>query len=122
MIEPHKAAGDPWRYRNYIRCSAAELMIAKGMYVQTHSGWFSDRSICYLASGRPVLAQDTGLAGVLPTGAGLLTFVTLDEAVEGTTAIRRDYARHARAARNVAAGCFDSSVVLASLARKLDLC
>jgi hypothetical protein len=122
LIEPRRAAGDPWRYRDYIRSSAAELMIAKGMYVQTRSGWFSDRSICYLASARPVLAQDTGLVGVLPTGAGLLTFATLDEAVEATRAIRRDYARHARAARNVAADCFDSSVVLASLARKLDLC
>jgi len=122
LIDPRRVAGDPWRYRDYIRCSAAELMIAKGMYVQTRSGWFSDRSICYLASGRPVLAQDTGLSGFLPTDAGLLTFATLDEAVEMTRAIRRDYARHARAARNVAEECFNSSVVLASLTRKLGLC
>jgi hypothetical protein len=121
LIEPRGAAGDPWRYRDYIQRSAAELMIAKGMYVQTRSGWFSDRSICYLASARPVLAQDTGLSGVLPVGAGLLTFATLDEAVETTKAIRRDYPRHALAARNVAAAYFDSSVVLGSLARRLDL-
>jgi hypothetical protein len=122
LIAPRRAAGDPWCYREYIRNSAAELMIAKGMYVQTRSGWFSDRSICYLSSGRPVLAQDTGLAGLLPTGAGLLTFTTLDEAAEGTRAILRDYAHHARAARCLAAECFDSSVVLEALLRKLDLC
>jgi hypothetical protein len=97
-------------------------MIAKGMYVQTRSGWFSDRSICYLASGRPVLAQDTGLADVLPTGSGLLTFATLEEAAETAREIRRDYARHARAARTVAVDCFESSIVLGALVRKLGLC
>ena len=122
LTEPRKAAPDPARYRDYIRSSAAELMIAKGMYVQTRCGWFSDRSACYLASGRPVLAQDTGLDGVLPTGAGLLTFSTLEEAAEATRAIARDYAQHSQAARRVAAECFDSSVVLNSLIRKLDLC
>jgi hypothetical protein len=122
LVEPRRVAGDPWRYRDYIRRSAAELMIAKGMYVQTCSGWFSDRSICYLASGRPVLAQDTGLGHLLPTGEGLLTFTTLEEATEATRAIERDYARHARAARRVAEDCFDSSIVLGSLTRKLGLC
>jgi hypothetical protein len=122
LIEPRQAAGDPWRYRDYICSSAAELMIAKGMYVQTRSGWFSDRSICYLASGRPVLAQDTGLGDVLPTGEGLLSFTTVEEAAEATRAIERDYLRHARAARRLAEECFDSSKVLRSLTRKLDLC
>ena len=97
-------------------------MIAKGMYVQTGSGWFSDRSICYLASGRPVLAQDTGLGDLLPVGEGLLTFTTVDEAAEAARAIDRDYARHARAARRVAMECFESSTVLDTLARKLNLC
>src|SRR4029453_13949437 len=120
LIEPRRAAGDPWRYRNYIRSSAAELMIAKGMYVQTRSGWFSDRSICYLASGRPVLAQDTGFGDTLPIGEGLLTFSTLEEAAEATRAIGRDPARHAFAARRLAESFFDSSEVLGALARKLD--
>ena len=76
-------------------------MIAKNLYVDTRSGWFSDRSACYLASGRPVLAQDTGLEGLLPTGEGLLTFSTLDEAVAGVEEIVADYARHsARRARS----------------------
>src|SRR4030095_2583529 len=105
LVEPRTAAADPARYRDYIRSSAAELMIAKGMYVQTRSGWVSDRSACYLASGRPVIAQDTGLDGVLPTGAGLLTFATLEEAADATRAMARDYAQHSQAARRVAAEC-----------------
>jgi hypothetical protein len=122
LVEPRRVAGDPWTYRDYIRRSAAEVMIAKGMYVQTGSGWFSDRSICYLASGRPVLAQDTGLGNLLPVGDGLLTFTTIDEAAEAARAIDRDYARHARAARRVALECFESSKVLGALTRKLNLC
>jgi hypothetical protein len=121
LAKPRRAAGDPWRYRSYIRGSAAEVMIAKGMYVQTRSGWFSDRSICYLASGRPVLAQDTGLGDALPTGEGLLTFTTVEEAAEATHAIGCDYTRHARAARRLAEDYFDSSKVLSSLVQKLDL-
>jgi hypothetical protein len=121
LVEPRRAAGDPWRYRDYIRGSAAEVMIAKGMYVQTHSGWFSDRSICYLASGRPVLAQDTGVGDALPAGEGLLTFKNVEEAAEATRVIGRDYARHARAARRLAEECFDSAKVLSSLVGRLDL-
>ena len=122
ITDPRDAAGDPWRYRDFIQRSGAEVMIAKGMYVQTRSGWFSDRSVCYLASGKPVLAQDTGLNGVLPTGEGLLTFTNLEEAAEATRAIERDYGRHARSARRIAEDCFDSSQVLTSLARRLALC
>ena len=82
-----RVAGDPWRYRDYVQRSGAELMIAKNLYVDTRSGWFSDRSACYLASGKPVLAQDTGLEGLVPTGEGLLTFSTLEEAVAGAEEI-----------------------------------
>jgi hypothetical protein len=121
LIPPRRAAGNPWCYRDYIQRSVAELMIAKNMYVQTRSGWFSDRSICYLASGRPVLAQDTGLGGLLPTDRGLLTFATLDEAAEAVAAVERDYSQHARAARALAEERFDSSKVLDALSRKLNL-
>ena len=69
-------------------------MIAKGMYVQSRSGWFSDRSICYLASGKPVIAQDTGFRDRLPTGEGLLAFSTLEEAADAAQAIGRDQSRH----------------------------
>lgn len=120
LVNPGEVAADPCRYRDYIGGSAAEIMIAKGMYVDTRSGWFSDRSICYLASGRPVLAQDTGLRHLLPTDEGLLTFTTVEEAADAAGAIGHDYARHSRAARRLAAECFDSSSVLDALTRKLN--
>ena len=115
LADPRQAAGDPWSYRDYIQRSAAELMVAKNLYVVTHSGWFSDRSACYLASGRPVLAQDTGLEGLLPTGEGLVTFSTLDEAVAGVEEISGDYERHSCAAREIAAEHFAASKVLPGL-------
>jgi hypothetical protein len=103
LKDPRQVAADPWRYREYLKGSAAEVMIAKNLYVDTRSGWFSDRSACYLASGKPVLAQDTGLGGLLPVGAGLLPFSTLDEAVAGAEEITADYDRHSQAARAIAA-------------------
>src|SRR6266850_3949370 len=102
LVTPRRAAGDPWRYRSYIRGSAAEVMIAKGMYVQTRSGWFSDRSICYLASGRPVVAQDTGLGASLPTGDGLLLFRDAAEAQTAIADVLANYRHHADAARALA--------------------
>jgi len=93
--------------------------VAKNMYVASRSGWFSDRSICYLASGRPVLAQDTGFGHLYPTGEGLLTFTTLEEAVGAVQALKSDYAGHARAARAIAAEYFDSDKVLTRLLGKL---
>jgi hypothetical protein len=118
-VDPRRVAGDPEAYQGYVQRSAAEFMVAKNMYVQARSGWFSDRSICYLASGRPVLAQDTGLAGHLPIGPGLLTFGPLDEAAAGVEELSRDYPRHARAARAIAEECFDSDKVLGSLLARL---
>jgi hypothetical protein len=102
LVDPRAAAGDPWRYRTYVQNSSAELMIAKNLYVDTRSGWFSDRSSCYLASGRPVLAQDTGIRDLLPCGEGLVTFSTLDEAAAGAEEIVGGYERHSRAARELA--------------------
>jgi len=119
LVEPQVVAGAPGVYQDYIRGSRAEFMVAKNMYVQTHSGWFSDRSICYLASGRPVLAQDTGLERLLPAGAGLLTFTSLEEARAGVEELTRDYGRHARAARSIAEEYFDSDRVLSRLLDRL---
>jgi hypothetical protein len=119
LADPVAAAGDPGRYQAYVQRSLAEVMVAKGMYVQTRGGWFSDRSSCYLASGKPVLAQDTGICDLYPTGEGLLTFTTLDEAVAGVEEIRRDYRRHSRAARALAEECFDSDRVLSLLLARL---
>jgi hypothetical protein len=118
LLDPHDAARDPLTYRSFVQRSGAEFMVAKSMYVESRSGWLSDRSICYLASGRPVLAQDTGFAH---DGDGLVRFSTLEEAVEGAEAIVADYARHARAARALAEERFDSDRVLTRLLRELDV-
>jgi len=119
LADPLIAAGDPWLYQDFIRSSRAEFMVAKNMYVQANSGWFSDRSICYLASGRPVLAQDTGIRRLYPTGKGLLTFRTLEEAQQAVMELDRDYDRHCRAARDIAVEYFDSDKVLTRLLDKL---
>jgi hypothetical protein len=119
LVDPQMASGDPWVYQRYIQNSAAEFMVAKGMYVQTRGGWVSDRSICYLASGRPVLAQDTSLAEHFPTHRGLVTFSTLDEAADGADRIMADYPAHSRAARQLAEEYFDSDKVLARLLQKM---
>ena len=121
LIDPRTAAGDPADYQAFVRNSWAEFMVAKNMYVQSSSGWFSDRSICYLASGRPVLAQDTGLREFYPAGEGLLVFSDLEEAVEGVEQLERDYARHAAAARRIAEEFFDSDRVLGGLLTKLGI-
>jgi hypothetical protein len=115
LADPRRAAGDPFAFRRYVQRSAAEFSVAKGIYVETDSGWFSDRTVRYLASGKPVLVQDTGFSRNLPTGEGLIAFRTLDEAVAGADAIASDYHRHSRAARLLAEEHFDSDVVLGRL-------
>ncbi len=115
LVDPRLIAADPWQYQDYLRRSKAEFMVAKNMYVDTRSGWLSDRSICYLASGKPVLAQDTGLKDLYPTGQGLLTFSNLEEAAAGVDEICSNYPRHARAAREIAVEYFDSDKVLTKL-------
>jgi hypothetical protein len=118
-VNPRSVGGDPWSYRTYIQSAWAEFMVAKNIYVQSYSGWFSDRSVCYLASGKPVLVQDTGLARSYEIGAGLLTFTTLEEALAAVDALICDYAYHARAAREIAATYFDSDIVLRRLLNSL---
>jgi hypothetical protein len=102
-------------YREFIQRSRSEFAIAKHGYVATKGGWFSDRSICYLASGRPVLVQETGLGDWLPIGEGLLTFRDVTEALRGIEAINADYEQHRRAARLLAEEYFATERVLPSL-------
>ena len=97
------------------RSSTAEWTVAKHGYVAGRSGWFSCRSACYLAAGRPVVVQDTGFSEVLPVGEGIVAFETPEEAAEGVRSVRRDYARHARAARELAAEYFAAEKVLPPL-------
>src|SRR5262249_31783762 len=102
-------------YQGYIACSRAEIGIAKNAYVKGRSGWFSDRSAHYLASGRPVLAQATGFERYLPTGGGLLAFDDLEGAAAGVAEINRDYPAHCRAARALAEEFLDYRKALPKL-------
>src|SRR6185295_4140107 len=98
-------------YRDYLLASRGELSVAKNAYVATRSGWFSTRSAAYLACGKPVVVQDTGFRAYVPTGPGLHAFSTADEAVAALAAIRGDYTRACRHAREVAETCFDATRV-----------
>jgi hypothetical protein len=118
LVEPKTMAGSPQEYRAYIAGSKAEFMVPKQMYVETNSGLLSDRSVYYLAS---VLARDTGIRRLYPIGEGLLIFSTLEEAAAGVETIERDYARHCRAAREIAMEHFDSDKVLTTLLGKLGI-
>jgi hypothetical protein len=115
LVDPARAADTTERYRRYLYDSDAELAVAKSIYVRTRGGWFSDRSACYLASGRPVIAQDTGFSNHLPTGEGLVAFTSPDEAAAGATDVASDLARHSRAAREVAFDYLDAKKVLHSV-------
>jgi hypothetical protein len=114
LLDP-ALVGDVDAFRSFVRGSGAEFSTAQGVYVETRSGWFSDRTIRYLASGRPALVQDTGFSDHLPVGAGLLAFRTPAEARAGAHAIVADYARHSAAARALAERCFAPAAALAPL-------
>jgi hypothetical protein len=105
----------PDGYRDFIRQSRAEFGVAKHTYVAHRTGWFSDRTECYLASGRPALVQDTGWTAHLPSGEGLLAFSNVDEALAGIDAINADYDRHASGALDIAHEHFDANRVLPRL-------
>jgi len=108
IADPHVVAGSPSRYQQYLAASRAELACPKPIHRALRTGWFSDRSACYLGSGRPVVFEDTGLAGRLPTGCGLLLFRDEEEAAAAVAAVDRDWARHSRAARALAEEFLDA--------------
>ena len=112
VVDPKVTAADPCQFRSYVQTSAAECSVAKGIYTDTCSGWFSDRTVCYLASGKPALVQDTGFSRHYPADEGLVSFRTFDEAVAGAESIERNYDEHCRAARSIAEEYFDSDRVL----------
>jgi hypothetical protein len=112
MVDPNAVAATPAQYRQFLQRSKAEIGVAKSGYVKSRCGWFSDRSACYLASGRPVVAQDTGFSDYLESGAGLLAFKTVDEAVDCVARINDDYTTHSVAARAIAEEHFASAKVL----------
>ena len=115
LVDPSVVASTPDAYRSFVQASRAEIAITKSGYVTSECGWFSDRSACYLASGRPVVAQDTGFSKYIPTGDGLFGFADEDGAVAAIEEIRSNYARHSRAARSIAEEYLDSDRVLMRL-------
>ena len=117
-IDAMQVSRSPWGYRDYIQQSHAEFGIAKHAYVSRRSGWFSDRTECYLAAGRPAVIQDTGWSNHLPCGTGLLSFSTPDEALFGFEQINQDYPLHSKRATEIARECFDASCILPSFLDK----
>jgi len=115
IVDAYPMSDDPDAYVRYIQQSRGEYTVAKDQYVRLHTGWFSDRTACYLAAGRPVITQETGFSRHLPTGRGLLTFSTAEEIAEAAKAIRADYAAHSRAAYEIAAEYFEATKVVGSI-------
>jgi hypothetical protein len=101
LLDPDQVAGTPDAFRTFVQESWAEFGIAKSGYVTANCGWFSDRSICYLASGRPVLAQETGFSKFLPSGEGLLSFKVEDDVLSCIDQLHRDYSKHTRVLRRL---------------------
>ena len=115
LSDPMKITRDPWSYQRYIQSSKGEFTIAKQGYVVSRCGWFSERSAAYLASGRPVVTQETGFSEWLESGLGILAFNNFEEAVDCLADVSSHYKHHSRAARDVAEKYFDSRIVLQKL-------
>lgn len=112
LADAHALTTDPWPYRDYILNSRGEFTVARDLHVRLRSGWFSERSACYLAAGRPVITQDTGFGTVLPTGVGLFAFNTMEDILAALEQINSDYEKHSRAARAIAEEYFKAERVL----------
>jgi hypothetical protein len=116
-----RVSGHIETYRDYVRAARGEFTVAKDQYVRMRSGWFSDRSVCYLAAGRPVITQETGFSKFVPTGRGLFGFETLDEILDAVDRIAGDYDAHSEAAREIAADCFAAEKVIGSMLEEAGL-
>jgi hypothetical protein len=112
VTDPQAASFDADAFQRYVQQSAAEFSVAQGVYVDTNSGWFSDRTVRYLASGKPAVVQETGFSRELPVGRGLMSFRTVDHAVARVGDVVSNYVEHCTAAREVAETHFDSNKVL----------
>jgi len=119
IANPLQVTETPWTYQDYILRSKAEFSVAKHGYVTANSGWFSERSACYLASGRPVITQDTGFSRFLPHGEGLHSFRNPEEAMAGIEAVCSQYVRNCQRAREIAEECFRADKVLTDLMARI---
>jgi hypothetical protein len=120
-LRPAEELSDPAAYHDYICASLGEFTAAKEQYVRPRTGWFSDRSVCYLAAGRPVITQDTGFSNIIATGEGLFAFSTEEEALAAIDTVATDYTRHSKDAKAVAREYFDTEYVLRDLLRVVGL-
>ena len=112
VVHPDDVCLDLESYRRYVESSKGEWSVAKNAYVVGRSGWFSCRSACYLAAGRPVVVQDTKFSNILPVGEGILAFTTVEEAAAAIHEVYENYSRHSQVAREIAETYFDSNQVL----------
>src|SRR5262249_24648378 len=115
LVDPRPGSADMASYQAFIAGSRGEFTVAKDIYVRPNSGWFSDRAVCYLAAGRPVVTMRTGFAGYCPVGEGVFDYMTHEEALAAIDAIAADYPRHSKAARDVAGDCFGAERVVAEM-------
>ncbi len=115
LVDPRPISADVDAYRAYVDRARGEFTVAKDIYVRPRSGWFSDRSVCFLAAGKPVVTQETGFSELIPSGKGLLAFSTEEEAVDAVRAVAADWALHARAARAVAEEHFAAGKVIGAM-------
>lgn len=121
IVPPDEMSVDYARYVDYIRASKGEFTVAKDQYVRLRTGWFSDRSACYLAAGRPVITQQTGFTRLYGGKRGLLAFETMENVIEATRWINADYAAHSRAASEIAREFFEAETVLRSLLERANV-
>ena len=121
QVDSVRVSRDIDHYRTYIQRSRGELTVARDQYVRPNTGWFSDRSACYLAAGRPVITQETGFSKFLPTGKGLFAFRTMEEVLTAVDAVESDYAGNCRAAREIAAEHFTAEKVVGRLMERAGL-
>jgi hypothetical protein len=119
ILNPLTGVTDPESYQDFIFSSAAEFSVAKETYVKSNSGWFSCRSACYLAAGRPVITQETGWSKYIPSGEGLFAFSDMNSAVEALEQLLSDFEKHSRRAQEVSFEYFDSDKVLSELLQKV---
>lgn len=120
VLNPHTTVNGPFNYKEFILKSAGEFSIAKETYVKSNSGWFSCRSACYLAAGRPVITQDTQWSKFIPSGIGLLAFTDMESAIIALDNVNADPQKNAGAAKEIAAEFFDSKVVLQTMLEQLN--
>jgi hypothetical protein len=121
LADPLRISRDIGLYRRYVQDARAEFTVARDQYVRPNTGWFSDRSACYLAAGRPVITQETGFSKYLPSGKGLYAFRTIEDILSAVDAIESDYLGNCQAAKEIAAEYFVAEKVIGSVMERSGL-